>query len=188
MCVCVCVCCICSLTHPMQSLSSRLVLTPPSACADAAGCFGAAVYLAAKMPAAFLAYTLPEGEPFFCVVARRLQDLAHRERARNSVLIATGAHVACGVWCSLINHHARCSDFLSVMNTTLAGHLAVAIGALPCPSSSARCVLRCCAPRVPTSKRRAPCVNASADSQRRCALVSWLCCLASFVLRHRAHQ
>ena len=144
--------------------------------------------LAAEMPAAFLAYTLPKGEPFFCVVARCLQDLAPRERERNSVLIAAGAHVACGVWCSLINHHARCSDFLSVMNTTLAGHLAVAIGALPCPSSSARCVLRCCAPRVPTSKRRAPCVNASADSQRRCALVSWLCCLASFVLRHRAHQ
>ena len=51
--------------------------------------------LAAEMPAAFLACTLREGEPFFCVVARRLQDLAPRERERNSVLIAAGEHVAC---------------------------------------------------------------------------------------------
>ena len=186
--MCVCVCCIYSLTHPMQFSCFPRGLHVSARVQVLLAALALLFALAAEMPAAFLAYTLPEGEPFFCVVARRLQDLAHRERSRNSVLIATGAHVACGVWCSLINHHARCSDFLSVMNTTLAGHLAVAIGALPCPSSSARCVLRCCAPRVPTSKRRAPCVNASADSQRRCALVSWLCCLASFVLRHRAHQ
>ena len=91
----------------MQSLSSRVVLTPPSACADAAGCFGAAVYLAAKMPAAFLAYTLPEGEPFFCVVARRLQDLAPRERSRNSMRITAGAHVACALQFRFACHRVR---------------------------------------------------------------------------------
>ena len=63
--------------------------------------------LAAEMPAAFLACTLVEGEPFFCVVARRLQDLAPRERSRNSMRITAGAHVACALQFRFACHRVR---------------------------------------------------------------------------------